>query len=180
MEGLTLRMMRAMRLESALYEEVEADTNATSQALLVVVIASVASGIGGVGHGGVVGLVAGVVMALLGWAVWAGLTYVIGTRLLPGPNTKSDMGELLRTTGFAASPGIVRVLGVIPLLGVPVNLVAGIWMLAAFVVAVRQALDYESTGRAVLVCVIGWLVYMGFILAVSALVVAAGYTAAHH
>lgn len=180
MEGLTLRMMRAMRLEAALYEEVEADRNATSQALLVVVIASVAAGIGDVTHGGLIGLIAGVVMGLLGWAVWAGLTYVIGTKLLPGPNTKSDMGELLRTTGFAASPGVLRVLGAIPLLGWLANLVASIWMLAAFVVAVRQALDYESTGRAILVCVIGWLVYMGFIVAVGALVIGAGITAAGH
>ena len=65
------------------------------------------------------------------------------------------MGQLLRTIGFSAAPGLIRVLGIIPGLYVPVSFVASLWMLVTMVVAVRQALDYESTGRAVAVCVIG-------------------------
>ena len=100
----------------------------------------------------------GTIVALVGWCVWAFLTYFIGTRLLPEPQTKADYGELLRTIGFASAPGLLRVFGVVPGLGSLVFLVAGIWMLVAMVIAVRQALDYTSTSRAVGVCLIGWLI----------------------
>jgi hypothetical protein len=84
---------------------------------------------------------------------------MIGTRLLPTAQTHADWKQLLRTTGFASAPGLIRVAGLIPLIGWFVYLIAGIWMLAAFVVAVRQALDYTSTLRAVGVCVLGWIAY---------------------
>jgi hypothetical protein len=87
---------------------------------------------------------------------WAALTYLIGTRLLPEPQTRADIGELLRTIGFASAPGLLRVLGAIPFIGPPIYAIAAIWMLLAMVVAVRQALDYTSTGRALAVCVLGW------------------------
>ena len=142
------------------YEEVEADTNAIPQAMTVVVISSLAAGIGTLRHGGISGLLFGTVAALVGWAIWAGLTFVIGTKLLPEPQTRSDFGELLRTIGFAQSPGILRILGIIPFLGWLVSIVASLWMLVATVIAVRQALDYQSTGRAVGVCLIGFAVYV--------------------
>ncbi len=100
----------------------------------------------------------GTIVALIAWYVWAYLTYFIGTKFLPEPQTKADHGELLRTIGFSSSPGLIRVLGVIPGLGAVVFLVASIWMLVAMIIAVRQALDYESTLRAVGVCVIGWII----------------------
>jgi hypothetical protein len=86
------------------------------------------------------------------------LTYFIGTKLLPEPQTKADHGELLRTIGFSSSPGLIRVLGIIPVLQSIVFPVAAIWMLVAMVIAVRQALDYSSTLRAVGVCLIGWVI----------------------
>ena len=170
MTSFTQRVIGAAKLDAHIYEEVEADTTAMGQAMGVVALSSVAAGIGAVGREGTPGLVGGLVAALLGWLLWAGLTYFIGTRILPTPQTHADWGELLRTTGFAAAPGILRILGIVPGLTVPVFFVAGIWMLAAFVVAVRQALDYSSTGRAVGVCLIGWFVngaivyFLGFIL----------------
>ncbi len=151
------RIVRAAKLDSQLYEEVEADRDATGQAMAVVVMSAVAAGIG-LGSGGLLGIVGGTIVALLGWWVWAFLTYFIGTRLLPEPQTKADYGELLRTIGFASAPGLIRVFGVIPGFGAILFLVAGIWMLVATVIAVRQALDYTSTPRAVGVCLIGWLV----------------------
>jgi len=152
------RMFRAAKLDVRLYEEVEADRDATVQAMTVVVLAAVAAGIGSLGSGSALGIVTGTIVALVGWLVWAFLTYYIGTRLLPEPETSADYGELLRTIGFASAPGLIRVFGIIPGLGVPLFLVAGIWMLVAMVIAVRQALDYTSTLRAVGVCLIGWLV----------------------
>ena len=152
------RMFRAAKLDVRLYEEVEADRDATVQAMIVVVLAAVAAGIGSLGSGSALGIVTGTIVALVGWLVWAFLTYFIGTRLLPEPETSADYGELLRTIGFASAPGLIRVFGIIPGLGAPLFLVAGIWMLVAMVIAVRQALDYTSTLRAVGVCLIGWLV----------------------
>lgn len=159
------RMGRAMRLDASLYEEVEADRTATGQALGVVAISALAAGIGGAAMTGGVGILAGILASLLGWVVWAGLIYLVGTKMLPEANTRSDVGELLRTTGFATAPGVFRVLAAIPLIGPLIALAAALWMYAAFVVAVRQALDYESTGRAMLVCFIGFCVYMGIAIA---------------
>lgn len=152
------RMIRAAKLDVNLYEEVEADTTAMGQAMKVVVLSSVAAGIGSIGKVGFSGIIMGTIAALAGWYIWAYLTYLIGTKLLPEPQTQSDMGELLRTIGFSSSPGLIRVLGVIPGVGNIVFIAAAIWMLIAMVIAVRQALDYESTGRAIGVCVIGWIV----------------------
>jgi hypothetical protein len=100
----------------------------------------------------------GTITALVAWYLWACLTYFIGTRFLPEPQTRADVGELLRTIGFSSAPGLIRVLGIIPGLGKVVFLAASVWMLAAMVIAVRQALDYSSTLRAVGVCFIGWIV----------------------
>jgi len=151
-------MIRAAKLDINLYEEVEADKGAMGQAMGVVVLSSVAAGIGTIGTTGIKGLVLGTIAALVGWFIWAFLTYYIGTRLLPEPQTKADYGELLRTIGFSSSPGLLRVLGIIPLLGSIISLICSIWMLVAMVIAVRQALDYTSTWRAVGVCIAGWIV----------------------
>ncbi len=158
MASLMDRMIRAAKLDVHLYEEVEADTGAMGQAMTVVVLSSVAAGIGSIARGGLGGILMGTIAALIGWYVWAYLTYLIGAKLLPEPQTKADHGELLRTIGFSSSPGLIRVLGVIPGLTGPVFLVSGIWMLVAMIIAVRQALDYTSTLRAVGVCLIGWII----------------------
>lgn len=158
MANIQDRMLRAAKLDIALYEEVEHDEGALGQATTVVVLSAVAAGIGSLGIGGLSGLVSGTLAALLGWYVWAFLTYFIGTRLLPEPQTRADHGELLRTIGFSSAPGLIRVAGIIPGLGEIVFMVAGVWMLVAMVIAVRQALDYTSTWRAIAVCAIGWVV----------------------
>jgi len=147
-----------MKLDVNLYEEVEADKTALGQAVGVVVLSSIAAGIGSVKSGLACGLILGTIMALIGWYVWAFLTYFIGTKLLPEPQTRADIGELLRTIGFSSSPGLIRILGVIPIFRLIVFLVASVWMLVAMVIAVRQALDYTSTLRAVGVCIIGWII----------------------
>jgi hypothetical protein len=154
------RIIRAVKLDAQLYEEVEADTGAMGQAMGVVVLSSMAAGVGSVAIGGLGGILVGTIAALTGWYVWAYLTYFIGTKFLPEPQTEADLGELLRTIGFSSSPGLIRVFGIIPGLAGPLFLVAQIWMLVAMVIAVRQALDYESTSRAVGVCVIGWIVQL--------------------
>jgi hypothetical protein len=169
MSTLTERLVGAARLDARTYEEVESDPNATTQAMTVVVLSSIAGGIGTASIGGLSprSLVTYTLAALLAWAAWAVLTYLIGTNLLPEPHTKANVGELLRTTGFAASPGLLRVIGVVPGLSQIVLIVTAFWMLATMVVAVRQALDFRSTGRAVLVCIVGWVIStaLAFLLA---------------
>ena len=158
MTNFTDRIIRAAKLDVNLYEEVEADKGAMGQAMAVVVLSSVAAGLGTITRVGLTGIVVGTITALIGWFIWAWLTYIIGTKLLPEPQTRADIGELLRTIGFSSSPGLIRVLGIIPGLGALVHLAAMVWMLVAMVIAVRQALDYTSTMRAVGVCIIGFAI----------------------
>ncbi len=171
MSSFVDRIVRAAKLDANLYEEVEADTGAFRQAMGVVLLSALAAGIGSAGDAGAPGLIGGVIGTLIGWYAWAFVTYFIGTRLLPQPSTEADLGQLLRTIGFASAPGLIRVLGIIPLLSGVVFAVSAIWSLLAMIVAVRQALDYDSTGRAFAVCFIGWVLYgivlVGFLIALG-------------
>ena len=151
-------MVRAAKLDINLYEEVETDKGSMGQAMGVVVLSSIAAGIGSIGTMGVKGVILGAITALVAWYVWAYMTYFIGVKLLPEPQTKADHGELLRTIGFSSSPGLIRVLAIIPGISGIIFAIASIWMLVAMVIAVRQALDYQSTLRAVGVCMIGWVI----------------------
>jgi len=164
------RLIGAAALDSAIYEEVEADPTATNQAMSVVLLSSVAMGIGARGLGGGVGVIAlfGVI-ALVTWAAWALLMFELGTRLLPGRRTHSNPYELLRTLGFAAAPGLLAVLGAVPAVTVQVLVLSWVWMVAAMVVAVRQALDYESTGRAIATCLLGFVLAMSIAIVLGAI-----------
>jgi hypothetical protein len=157
MATLQERMIGAAMLNPATYEEVEADQTATGQAALVVVIAAVSGGLASLRYGPML-VMWTIVAALIGWAVWAFLTYYIGTKFMPEPQTSADMGQLLRVVGFAMAPGVLGILGIIPFLGVLIRFVLSLWQLAAMVIGVRQALDYSNTGRAVVVCLIGFVV----------------------
>ncbi len=159
------RIYRACLLDPAVYEEVEADTAATGQALAVILLASLAAAFGA--QGGMASLGLSLVAHLGAWLVWALLIYAIGARLLPEPQTRTDLGELLRALGFAAAPGLFRALQAVAVLSNPVFWLVSLWILAAMVVAVRQALDYQSTPRAALVCGIGWVVHVVFLTAAT-------------
>jgi hypothetical protein len=155
--SLARRMLGAALLDADTYEEVEADRGSTGQAALVVLLSALAAGIGSIENGGLAGIGWQALAALVGW--WAYITYFLGTRLLPGPETEADHGELLRTIGFSSAPGLLRVLGLVSVIAGPVYLVCTLWMLVAMVVGVRQALDYSGTGRAIAVCALGFPVY---------------------
>jgi len=160
------RLIGAAALDAATYEEVEADRSATPQALAIVVLSSLAAGIGAKGVSGgpaTLTFFAGAsVLALMAWATWALVMFEIGGRILPTSDTRVDVGELLRTLGFAATPGLIQVFGLVPGVMVPAFVLAILWTLAATVVAVRQALDYTSTARAIAVCLLGWVVTFSF------------------
>jgi len=150
------RMVRAARLQDAVYEEVEHDQGATRQAALVVVITSIAAGIGSLFSFGPAGLILFPIVSLIGWAIYAYITYFIGTRLLAGPETSADWGELARTLAFANSPRILMIFAIGPFLGGLVGFVVAIWVLVATIVALRAALDF-STGRAIGTAILGWI-----------------------
>jgi len=169
MASIVDRMIRAAKLDATLFEEVDRDEGSMNQAMGVVLISSLAAGLGSAGLGGPVGLVFGGVGALVGWFIWAVLSHFIGTNILAEPATRASLNQVLRVTGFAAAPGVIRIFAIIPVLGPLVSLAASLWMLAAFVVAIRQVLNYSTTGRAVGVCVIGWLVQFVIIFMVAAL-----------
>ena len=153
--SLVDRMKGAATLDIATYEEVEADTTATGQAAVVVAIVAVASAISAL-RGGGASIIGGLIAAFVGWLVWSGVTYLIGAKVFGGTAT---WGELLRTIGFAQSPGVLLVLAIIPILGWFVRFAVWIWLLVAGIIAIRQALDF-STGKAILTALLGWLCMM--------------------
>jgi hypothetical protein len=167
MNTLVRNMIGASRLDSQTYEQVEADRTGNRGAVAVVIIASIAAAIG-TGARDPATIVGATIVLLITWIVWVALAYVIGTHLLPEPETRADLGEVLRTTGFSASPGVLRIFGFIPVIGYWIFLGITFWMLISFVVAIRQALDYASSVRALAVCLLGWLIHglllFGFVM----------------
>jgi hypothetical protein len=172
-------MLRAAQLDVRLYEEVEHDESALGQAMLVVVISSVAAGIGAGlaaafgdadGEGGniVLALVSGAVGALIGWFIWALLMYIIGTTIFRTSETQASLGQLLRTLGFAASPGVLRIFSFVPIIGWIIGIAVSIWMLVTMIIAVRAALDF-STGRAIGTALVGFIVQIIFFVLLAAL-----------
>ncbi len=180
--SLTDRMIRAARLDVALYNEVEADVSANNQALTVVVLSAVASGIGAAlgaaftGRPGLIvgGLIGAVVLELVGWAVWSYVMFFVGTRMFHGTAT---YGELLRTLGFAYSPGVLNVLRFIPVLGGIIGLVVAIWRIITGFIAVREALDLDS-GNTIAVIVVGVIAYLVVVFVVGLILGAVGIGAA--
>ena len=159
------RIFRAARLEASLYEEVRADKGASAQAIAMVALASFSAGIGSIGRSGDFGFVIAVMgLFLVAWLVWALASYWIGTRIFPEPETRSNMGEALRTLGFASAPGVVFVLGGYPGVSGFIYKVAMVWIFAAMVVAIRQALGYQSFGRAVAVVFSGAFMQLMFLM----------------
>jgi len=155
-EKFLRRVVGAALLRADAYKEIEADHAATPEAFAIVVLSALAASIGSRGWAGGAATasffaVAGTI-AVLTWATLSLVTFEIGARMLPPHESRADVGVLLRALGFAAAPGVIQVLGLVPRAAAPVFAVAIVWALAATVVAVRQALDDSSTGRALAVC----------------------------
>lgn len=160
-------VVRAAKLDARFYDEVESDRGAVKEGLALVILSGIAGGVGTwIPSSGFTGLLWGILAAILGWIVWAFTTYFIAAKVVAGPMSYSNTGELLRGMAFASAPGIIRILGVFPPLRAIVFFLALVWMLAAMVIAARQALNYSSTAEAFFVCVIGWLVHIPVVLAI--------------
>ncbi len=163
------RFIGALALDAGAYEDVESDRRAGTQSSVVVMLACVACGFAAMSLSslGAPGFALGLVAMLGAWIVWVTLISAIGTRVMPEPQTRSNPSELFRTIGFAAAPGVFYAFAAMPAVTVFVFVVVSGWMIAATVLAVRQALDYTSTGRAVAVCLIASLLAFGLIAAMS-------------
>jgi hypothetical protein len=148
-----------MKLDPDAFEDVERDPTAIGQAVGVIVLAAVSAGIGNIYYGGLRGIVGGAMMSVIGFLVWSLIIWLVGTKVMPEPATKADYPETFRVLGFAAAPGLASIITIIPLLGWLLMFVIWIWQIAAMVIAVRQVLDYTTTGKAVLVVLIGWVAW---------------------
>ena len=159
------RMIGAARLQVSTFEDVETDRSATRQAVVVVIVVAIATGVGAAAawpetEGGIGKLLFGVAVGLVGWAIWAWFTYLVGTKLLPAPQTQADWGQLARALAFAQSPGALKVFGAVPVIGPLLFITVSLWQFMAMVIAVRQALDYNSTRRAVGVVLVAGIPYI--------------------
>lgn len=153
--SLVSRAIGAALLNVGTYEAVEADRSATTQAAVVVGVVALCSAIGAYA-GGTNSIIGAAINAFVAWLLWAGVTNIVGTRLFGGT---ADWGELLRTLGFAQAPGVLLILGVIPILGGLTSFFVSIWILIAGVIAIRQALDF-STGKAILTALVSAIFVM--------------------
>src|ERR1051325_4745833 len=165
---VTERVTGVLALRPSVFEEIEADHHANGQAFAVVLLASVAAGLGGGLGGGAIGMVRETVGAVVGWVMWAGVTYVLGARLMPEPDTRTDMGELLRVIGYSYAPSFFALFAGVPFVGYGIRMAVDFWLLATTVLAVRQALDYKSTLRAFPVVLIAWLFFVAISWALRA------------
>lgn len=156
------RILGAAALRTRVFEDVEHDRHAMGQAFAVVVLSSLAAAFGMGIHATASDVVRGTLGTLAGWLIWAAITFFIGTKILATRGTHATWGEVLRTTGFAMAPGILRIFGIIPFTSGPIFFITSVWMLVAFVIAVQEALDYRNIRRAVAVCLLGWVVYVAF------------------
>jgi hypothetical protein len=181
MASLQDRVIGALQLQTTTFEDVEHDPTATTQAAIVVGAAAISGALASLRYGGaaLVGIVMTAIMAIIGWAVGSLVLWLIGTRVLPGRNTEADYGQLLRTVGFAQAPGLFGIVAIVPILGWFVRLAIVIWSLVAGIIAVRQALDYEGTMRAVIVCVIAWVIMFVATLVAGSLAFGATMVAGH-
>jgi hypothetical protein len=154
MTAYLYRLIGAVTLDASTYEGIEGDRSAIWQAAVTVLLSSLATGIGATAwfHLTAGTVLALAVVALATWIAWATLVFQIGSRVLPSPATDTTLGELLRTTGFSAAPGLLQMLALLPSIAGPIFALTTVWMFAAMVIAIRHALDYSSTARAIAVC----------------------------
>jgi hypothetical protein len=158
------RVVGALKLDVNTFEDIERDPTAIGQAVGIIALSAAANGIAWIVYRGITGIIVGVITSLILYALWATVVWAVGTKLMPDPATKADFPETFRVVAFAASPGLLAIVTIVPLLGwllaVIVWPIIWIWSIAIMVIATRQVLDYTDTFKAVIVVVIGFAVYL--------------------
>ena len=165
------RVVGALKLDARAFEDVEQDPGAMGQAVGIIALAALAGSLGHIWRLGIGSMIVAVIAALVGYVLWAVVVWAVGTKLMPDPATKADFAETFRTIGFAAAPGLLGVVTIIPFLGWMLMLlltpIIWLWSMAAMVVAVKQVLDYTETFKAVIVVLIGFAVYLVFSVTIA-------------
>ncbi len=165
------RVVGALKLDANTFEDIERDPTAMGQAVGIIALAALASNLGQIWRLGFGVMLIGVCSSLVGYVLWAVVVWLAGTKLMPDPATKADFAETFRTIAFAASPGLIGVVTIVPLLGWMLMFVLTpiiwVWSMAAMVVAVRSVLDYSETFKAVIVVLIGFVVFLVFWMTMS-------------
>ena len=160
------RIVGALKLDANTFEDIERDPTAMGQSVGVIALAALAGSLGHIWGFGFGAMVIAMVAALVGYALWAVVVWLVGTKVMPDPETKADFPEAFRVIGFAASPGLLGAISIIPLIGTIlmflVTPIVWLWSMAIMVVAVRQVLDYKETFKAVIVVIIGFVAFLIF------------------
>jgi hypothetical protein len=162
------RFVGALVLDAGAFEDIESDRRAAMQSVVIVMAVCAAAGVGALGLGaGIAGFITGALLVLGAWLVWAAAVVTFGTIAMPERDTSSNLPELLRVLGFAAAPGVFIAFAALRPAAPVVLAIVAVWMIAAAVTGVRQALDYRSTVRAVAVCVAAWTMSFGVLALAS-------------
>lgn len=160
------RVVGALKLDANTFEDIERDTTAMGQAVGIIALAAVASSLGSIWHLGFGRILFAVLISICAYLLWAVLVWVVGTKVMPDPGTSADFPETFRVIAFAAAPGLFGAISIIPILGTIIawllTPIIWVWSMAAMVIATRQVLDYTETFKAVIVVLIGFVVYLVF------------------
>ncbi len=165
--GMINRMIRAAMLDAQLYEEVEHDPSKDQEALMVVILVALVNGILAfpfnllLGRGFVTSvflLVFNIIWTLIAYYLYAYVTYWVGTSLFQGT---ADVGELRRVLGYAYAPAIFLWVPCIGWLIVP------IWLLVTGIIAVRQALDVDTTKAVLTVLISIVIIFVVYLILAS-------------
>jgi hypothetical protein len=160
------RVVGALKLDANTFEDIERDTTAMGQAVGIVALAGMAGSLGSIWTLGLGRIAIAVLIAICAYLVWAVVVWLVGTKLMPDPATKADFAETFRVIAFASAPGLLGVVSIIPILGSIIAFllfpIIWVWSMAAMVIATRQVLDYTDTFKAVIVVLIGFVVYLVF------------------
>lgn len=168
------RAKRVMQLDQPVFRTIARDPNATQQAAIVVGVVAIASAIGGASEG-IGGIIFGIIGALVGWLIFAGLAWFFGTNIFGTPTTTTNWESLLRTLGYAQAPNVLAIFGFIPVLGWLAALVGSIWAIVTAIVAIRETLAF-STGRAIITAIIA-AIATGLVMAILGFIFGVPYLA---
>lgn len=165
-------VLKASCFDSDFYEKVKQDESLSGESQLIILLSSAAAGAGMLIYGGIMPAIMVMVMHYLGWYAAMFLIYLIGGKLFKDPLVpETTYSQFCRTLGYASAPGIARVLGVIPGIGLLIIKIMFIWILIAMIVATKQALGYKSQVRTIIVCFLAWGILIGFPILIKLFVV---------
>lgn len=160
MKLLFSRMIRAIRLDQSLFDEVISDPKTQGHSYWVVAILAMATGYGMFSRAGSMAVNIGLAVTFLSWYVWAFTVYFAGTRMFHAEPSRIDRKTVLRVMAFASAPGVLRILGVIPNMALIVFLCTSAWIIVAGAAGIKLIFKMERMGKAILLCTATWLVVL--------------------